>query len=151
MSKFEKMTIPLIDPEISLKEIEDNTGFIGEFVEDVDRPYLDNHVFLMYKWDKSVPNGGTTFYKLKNLSSFHSYKVKYIEGKPYIIYTFTSNRDINHLKRGGNFIGEDSKQRILQFWMFTDNSVAINVMRGTISSTLPSPLPLEDCYVDEED
>lgn len=148
MSLFEKIIIPLINSELSMKDFKDSTGFVGAYTEDTDRPYLDNHVFLMFKWNKDVPNGVDVFYKFRELNSFHSYKVRYINNEPYIVYTFTSNRDINHLKRGGNFIGESSKQRILQFWMFTDNVVTINVMRGTIASTPTPPLPPED-YIAE--
>lgn len=151
MSAFEKTIIPLIDLGIDFPDIGEKTGFIGAYVEDVDRPYLDNHVFLLYKWDKDVEKATSIFYKFRKLSSFHSYKTTYIDGKPVIIYTFTSNRDINHLKKGGNIIGDISKQRILQFWRFTDNWVTINVMRGTIASPLPPPLPLEDYMASEED
>ena len=147
MSKFEKMIIPLINTELTMNDFKENTGFIGAYVEDMDRPYLDNHVFLMYKWGLDSSDA-SIFYKFKKLNSFHSYKIRYINDEPVIIYTFTSNRDINHLKRGGNIIGESSKQHILQFWMFTDNVVTINVMRGTIASTPPPPLPPEDYIPD---
>ena len=151
MSAFEKTIIPLINSELELENFNEKTGFIGAYVEDIDRPYLDNHVFLLYKWDKNTENATSIFYKLKKLDSFHSYKTMYIDGKPVIVYTFTSNRDINHLKRGGSVIGLSSKLRILQFWKYTDDWVNINVMRGTIASTLPPPLPIEDYLAIEED
>ena len=148
MTSFEKFIIPLVNSELTMKDIADDTGFVGAYVEDIDRPYLDNHVFLMYKWNKDVPNGQSVFYKFKNLNSFHSYSIRYINDECFIVYVFTSNRDINHLKGGGRIIGESSKQRILQFWMFTDSVVTINVMRGTIASTPSPPLPPEDYIPD---
>lgn len=151
MSTFEKFIIPLVNSELTMSDIADDTGFIGAYVEDIDRPYLDSHVFLMYKWDKDIPNGQSVFYKFKNLNSFHSYSIRYINDECFIVYVFTSNRDINHLKGGGSIIGESSKQRILQFWMFTDNVVTGYVMRGTMACKLPPPLPAEDYIADGEE
>ena len=148
MSTFEKTIIPLISPELKLSDFKEDTGFVGAYVEDVDRPFLDNHVFLLYKWDDNIKNRTLIFYKFRELNSFYSYRIIYINGKCMIVYTFISNRDINHLKRGGNIIGDVSKQRILQFWQFTDSWITLNVTRGTVASTPTSPLPLEDYMPD---
>lgn len=151
MSTFERTIVPLIDSELELKDFDEDTGFVGAYVEDVDRPYLDNHVFLLYRWTDDIRKRTLIFYKFRELKSFHSYRIIYIDGQPMIVYTFTSNMDINHLKRGGNVIRDVSKQRILQFWNFTDSWITLNVMRGTIAGSPSSPLPLEDYMPDTED
>ena len=150
MSKIEKLIAPFIDKDISLEDFNESTGFIGMYFEDINRPFLDNHVFLLYNWSdkKSV----TVFYKYKTLSSFYGYKIVYLKGIPYIVYTFTSNNLINRLKTNGDAILRDvNKVRILQFWNFKDAWIALNVVRGTITCDPPhSILPEEDFMPDEE-
>lgn len=149
MSELKKVITPLIDTGISIEDISESEGFVDIFFEDINRPYLDNHVFLLYDWGKKKST--KVFYKYKNLSSFYGYKVMYIEGKPYILYAFTSNGLINRLKRGIAILRDVNKQRILQFWQFKDAWITLNVMRGTITCDPPEDyVPEEDFMPDEE-
>lgn len=147
MSNILKTIIPLIDDNISKEDINESEGFINAYTEDINRPYLDCHVFLMYNWDdiKSV----RVFYKFRNLSSFYGYKIIYIKGKPYIVYTFVSNSLINRLKRGTAILRDVNKLRILQFWQFKDPWITLNVMRGTISCDSPQEVLPEEDYLPE--
>jgi len=150
MSNIIKAIIPLIDENISLDYITDPT-FVGCYTEDINRPYLDDHIFLMYEWDDNKST--KIFYKIKSLKSFYGYKIMYINGKSYIIYTFTSNPLINRVKTGAVILRDVNKLRILRFWQFTDDWVTNNIMRGTIICD-PSldTVPEEDyLYEDDED
>lgn len=147
MSNIIKTIIPLIDEAISLRDIDESTGFVGCYLEDKNRPYLDNHVFLLYKWGdiKSTK----VFYKFRKARSFYGYKIMYINGESYIVYTFTSNVNIKRLSKGNIILGDCLKLRILRFWQFTDNWVTFNIMRGTIMCDPPSDIVPEEDYVSD--
>ena len=146
MSNIYKAIIPLIDNSISLDDIQDET-FVGCFVEDKNRPYLDNHLFLLYKWgeNKSIK----VFYKFKQSKSFYGYRVMYINGESYIVYAFTSNPNINRLKKGNAILEDVSKLRILRFWQYKDDWVTWNIARGTVMGDPASGTVPEEDYLEE--
>lgn len=146
MSNICKAIIPLIDECISLKDIQDST-FVDCYVEDKNRPYLDSHVFLLYKWDEN--KSSKVFYNFKKIKSFYGYKVIYVNGKSYIVYAFTSNPNINRMKNGNIILGDIAKLRILRFWQFTDKWVTFNIMRGTIMCDPPSGSVPEEDYIED--
>ena len=146
MSNICKAIIPLIDENVTLKDIQDAT-FIDCFTEDKNRPYLDSHVFLLYEWDKNKST--EVFYNFKKIKSFYGYKVIYVNGKSYIVYAFTSNPNINRMKNGNIILGDIAKLRILRFWQSTDKWVTFNIMRGTIMcDPLSGSVPEED-YIED--
>ena len=149
MSNITKTIIPFIDNNLSLDDFSENEGFVGVYYEDINRPYLDNHIFLMYNWDDKKST--KVFFKFKNIPSFYGYKIIYLSKKAYIVYTFTSNMLINRLKNGTCILRDVNKQRILQFWQFKDAWVTLNTLRGTIVCDPPKDiLPEEDFMPDEE-
>jgi hypothetical protein len=146
MSNIYKAIIPLIDESISLNDIKDDT-FVDCFLEDKNRPYLDNHVFLLYEWgDKK---SSKVFYNFKKAKSFYGYKIMYIDKKCYIVYAFTSNRNIRSLKGGNITLGDIIKLRILRFWQFTDKWVTFNITRGTVMCDPPSGVVPEEDYLED--
>lgn len=147
MNNIIKAIIPLIDESISLDDIKDSTGFVDCYLEDKNRPYLDSHIFLLYKWGdvKSTK----VFYKFKKVKSFYGYKIMYINGESYIVYTFTSNINIRRISGGNIILGDCLKLRILRFWQFTDNWVTFNIMRGTIMCDPPSSILPEEDYIED--
>ena len=144
MSNITKTIIPLIDDNLTLDDFSEKTGFEAVYYEDINRPYLDNHIFLMYDWEDK--RCSKIFYKFKNLKSFYGYRVVYIKDKCHIIYIFTSNSLINRIKRGVANLRDVNKIRILQFWGFKDAWITINVMRGTIACDPPSDIVPEEDY-----
>lgn len=143
MSNITKTIIPLIDDGLTMDDFSENTGFEAVYYEDINRPYLDDHIFLMYNWEDK--RCSKIFYKFKKLKSFYGYRVIYINNICHIVYTFTSNSLINRIKRGAAILRDVNKVRILQFWNFKDAWITLNVMRGTITCDPPSDiLPEED-------
>lgn len=147
MSNIAKVIIPLVDEKLSLEDLSKNTGFEGIYFEDINRPYLDDHIFLMYNWNDKKST--KVFYKFRNMKSFYGYKIIYINHIPHIVYTFTSNSLINRLKRGTAILRDINKLRILQFWQFKDAWVALNVARGTVTSDPPNEIVPEEDYLPE--
>ena len=43
-----KLIIPLLDDNITREDVSPNSGFVGIYTEDINKPYLDNHIFLLY-------------------------------------------------------------------------------------------------------
>ena len=143
MSNIAKVILPLVDNDISLDDISEKTGFIAMYTEDINRPYLDDHIFLLYNW--SDKKSTEVFYKFRELPSFYGYKIIYLKGVPYVVYTFTSNSLINRLKKGTAILRDINKLRVLQFWQFKDAWVSLNVMRGTVAGD-----PLQDVLPEED-
>lgn len=147
MSNITKTIIPLIDDSLTLEDFSEKEGFEGVYYEDINRPYLDSHIFLMYNWDDK--KSAKVFYKMKKISSFYGYKILYLSGKPHIVYTFTMNPLIKRLKNGTCILRDVNKVRILQFWQFKDAWITLNVMRGTILCDPPhDTVPEEDFMPD---
>ena len=147
MSNIAKVIIPLVDEKLSLEDLSEATGFEGIYFEDINRPYLDDHIFLMYDWNDKKST--KVFYKFRNMKSFYGYKIIYINRVPHIVYTFTSNSLINRLKRGTAILRDINKLRILQFWQFKDAWIALNVARGTVTSDPPNEIVPEEDYLPE--
>lgn len=147
MKNIIKAIIPLIDESITLDDIKDDTGFVGCYLEDKNRPYLDGHIFLLYNWGNVKST--KVFYKFRKAKSFYGYRIMYINGECYIVYTFTSNINIKRLSGGNIILGDCLKLRILRFWQFTDKWVTFNIMRGTIMCDPPSDILPEEDYIEE--
>lgn len=147
MSNIAKVIIPLVDDGISLSDLSEKEGFENIYLEDINRPYLDNHVFLMYNWSDNKST--KIFYKFKKLKSFYGYKIIYIKSVPHIVYTFTSNSLIKRLIRGTAVLRDVNKMRILQFWQFKDVWIASNVTRGTVICDPPQDVLPEEDYLGE--
>lgn len=147
MSNIEKVILPLIDNGISLDDISEKNGFVAMYTEDINRPYLDDHIFLLYNW--SNKKSTKVFYNFRDLPSFYGYKIIYLKGVPYIVYTFTSNSLINRLKRGTAILRDVNKLRVLQFWQFKDAWISLNVTRGTVAGDPPQDVLPEEDYLPE--
>lgn len=147
MSNITKVIIPLVDDKLSLEDFSNKEGFEDIYFEDINRPYLDDHIFLMYNWSDNKST--KIFYKFRNLKSFYGYKIIYINRVPHVVYIFTSNSLINRLKRGTAILRDINKLRILQFWQFKDAWVALNVARGTVTSDPPVGSVPEEDYLPE--
>lgn len=145
MSKLKKVVFPLIDEGLSIDDLSEEKGFVDMYFEDINRPYLDNHLFLLYNWNDK--RSSEVFYKYKSLPTFYGYRVMYINNVPYIVYTFISNSLINRLKNGAAILRDINKQRILQFWQFSDAWITLNVMRGTVTCDPPEDFVPEEDFI----
>lgn len=147
MNNLIKTIIPLIDENMSLEDLDESTGFIDCYLEDKNRPWLIDHIFLMYKWGDTKST--KIFYKFRAMKSFYGYRIVYINKECYIVYTFTINPSIKSLRKGYSILRDNLKLRILRFWQFKDDWISINVMKDAITcGPVVSILPEED-YIHE--
>lgn len=132
MGKIAKTIIPLLNFNIKLEDISENTQFVGLYAKDMNRPYLTHHIFLMYKWDNPTQAALRVFYKFRDFKNLYSWKIVRINKVPYILYTFTYDKTLDSLLDGTLFISKGHRRRILEFWSFKDPWIYENIMRDTI-------------------
>lgn len=154
MSNIMKIIIPLLNDDLELKDIQPCSGFVDAYYKDINRPALDNHIFLMYDYKSTGDNLACCLYKLGKLNNLYSLKVYYINNKPYFVYTFTIDKTIRNLRDGLIILTSKQKQRVLDFWGSKDAWISNNILLGT---TYDDPghavLPEEDyapSFGDEE-
>ena len=68
MNNLLKLAIPLLNTDIKLSDIDSTTGFVGAYFEDINKPYLTDHMFLMYDDTVKGDNVAKRFYKLSKLT-----------------------------------------------------------------------------------
>lgn len=151
MSNLLKLAIPLLNDKLELKDIQDCSGFVDAYFEDINKPALVNHIFLMYDNESNGNNVAECFNKLFHLDNRYGMRVAYINNKCYYIYSFTINNTIRNLRDGNILLSLNQKKRILDFWGKKDGWVINNVLLGTMyEHPVHSILPEED-YAPEFD
>ena len=43
-----KLIIPLLDDNIVLEDVSEESGFVNAYTDDINKPFYDNHIFLLY-------------------------------------------------------------------------------------------------------
>ena len=145
MSNLLKIAIPLLNNKIEWKDIQDCSGFVGAYFEDKNRPFLNDHLFLLYDAESKEESSLKCMYKLNSLDNIYETHIVYIKDKPYTVFTFTINGTIRRLRDGNIILNPVQKQRVLDFWKAKDAWVMNNVLLGTMyEQPEPSILPEED-------
>lgn len=138
MSLSTKYLIGLTCTELDKEDLEPDAGFIDAYTYDINAPYLDHHLFLVYEWNANTAKKFKTSKKLKNLKSLYGYKTYTIKGKRYKIYTiaYINSFAIKSLKSGNVNIYNDDKLNVINFWKGSDtdiNNFTINKHKKLIS------------------
>ena len=125
MSKIMKTIVPLLDENLTRKDLSKKAGFCGAFVKDKNRPGLDNHIFLMYDISNPTEENHKREARFRKQTNIYSEKVVFIKGIPYKIYAYPRlNSDINYTlkhKLGPKYI--KNTLRVMKFWNFTDEEL----------------------------
>lgn len=123
MSTSLKFIIPLLDNNLTLQDLSLKAGFLGAYTQDINRPYLDNHIFLVYApicWTKEAENRRDKFETLKTI--YRKYYVT-IDGQNYLVYAFVLNRAIKSIMSNCVMLSSKEKFRIISFWNLTDKDI----------------------------
>ena len=145
MSTTYKFIIPLLNENITLKDISNQAGFVDIYSEDINRPYLDNHIFLMYDMS-TTKEAFETNIKLKSMKNLYNvYNIK-INNNSYTLYAFTiTSKSIKNIKRNAFSFSDKEKMRIFAFWNFTDiNAFMLNPMSLLRICFVSKVVPEED-------
>lgn len=121
MSATDKLIIPLLDENITLDDISPEAGFIGVYSEDINRPYLDNHIFLLYDAVNTTTKAYVRNQKLRSSKYLYGVYNVNIVGNEFILYAFNIvSRTIKNIKRNAFVFTDNERLRIFKFWNFTD-------------------------------
>lgn len=146
MSLPEKMIIPFLDEELTVYDLYNTPGFEGLYLHDINRPYLDNHVFLLFSFDSLSSASIDRWSKLKKMKCVYATRTVKIKGKLYDIFTFPiMNNQIRNILKGNFVLSDKDKLRIFKFWNFTDDDVNKYMLTGSI------PISFEEKTIPEED
>lgn len=141
--------------KLDLTCLNKRTGFVGAYLADKNKPYLEHCIFLMYEF---MPNTTAeqyrTFlklYKLDNLYDYYTYKIK---GKHYRIFVLNYMQCLNNLKydlkyiKSGQleYISLINKHKISVF--YNDNSLFVNLYKENLLQHDIDTLPEKDYVYD---
>ena len=125
MSTHMKFMVPLLDKEITRWDLKPETGFVGAFVHDKNRPGIDDCIFLVY--DLSNPNRYSCEHESRfaKCTNIRSTRIEYIKGKPYKIFAFPLiGKDARDLRdKGYKPRSYENVVRIMRFWCGYDDDV----------------------------
>ncbi len=151
LSNAFKLAIPLLGNGIEYEDINENKGFVGGYFIDNNRPYLDRHLFLLYRTTTDKVGDVSVHYKLREFNNLYSWKVIHIKGIAYTLYTFTCTKAQNHLRDGRVLLSLKNKTDVLNFWQSRDAWISNNVLLGTLYVEPDNRSVPEEDYYPEED
>lgn len=152
MSHVKNAAVCLLDDKVSYNDIGPESGLVDAYFNDADRPFLDNHMFLMYDPRSNGKYASSAMCRMKNLDSFYNSRVIYVHRKPYFVYTYTMSPAIKYLKNGVVHCSQKEKLRMINFWKWNDPWIVNNVLSGTkVIDKDDSILPLDDGNFDYEE
>lgn len=149
MNNLIKLALPILNSEITKKDIDSNTGFYGAYFDDKNRPWLTNHMFLLYDLSSTSVEQNRTFYKFKNLANLHSIKYITVNNKTYKEFIFTSNSTVNKLSEGIALLTNEQRLQILKFWNFTDKWINYDFL-GEKNLLFPEEVRLLESVPEED-
>lgn len=122
MSLLYKLVVPLLDSHLCMEDFDSKKGFIDAYGYDKNKPYLNNHVFLVY--DASIQDHERNV-RFRELTNLYKRYVEYINNKPYYIYVFPClSADVkNLLNKGEKPKDVNNNARIASFWRGWESDV----------------------------
>lgn len=153
MSLQFKLIIPLLDENITLEDISLTTGFIGAYNEDINHPYMDHHIFLLYSNEIMTMESIECQKKLSKLPTLCSRRNLKINGHTYCSFAFVMNNTIRKLTSNIGTLTHKERCRINSFWKGQDEEVSNYLMEDDSFLTFKSKnhtIPQED-YIPQED
>ena len=130
MSIHIKLIIPLIDESLKLEDISKKSGFAGAFTLDKNKPWLTDHVFLLYKRTME-PESLKVREKLSKLPCLHSKRNIKVKDILYTLFCFTINRSIRFIRKNAILLTKKDEIQIGKFWLYTDADVTDFLMGYT--------------------
>ena len=122
MNFIHKFIIPLLDSRITLDDISEDVGFCGMATYDPNRPYLDNHIFLIYSME--MTNKAIAVRKKLASLDIHNKIDCRIQGNPYRVFCFPIiGKSILNLMSNVINLSENELLRVYKFWNFNDSEI----------------------------
>ena len=118
MSDTASYLFPLISDNLKQEDLAENTGFVDVYTYDIDRPYMEDCVFVLYK-DLNTIEHFNCVTKLEKLDTYYSKKYITLNNVPHTLYAFKNAKrlkDVRNYIDFGNYVSLNSKLRIYDFW-----------------------------------
>lgn len=138
---------------LSLSDLSEEMGFINGYTEDINRPYLRQHLFLMYRVDLTSTSFINLDERFRMCNRLHNRRIIYIDKTPYILYTFNIiGRTLLDILEGKVPYKNDEYLQIHKFWNFTDDFInELLCNRSLIYKTNdPEAIVPEEDYMSDE-
>jgi len=125
MSLALKYIVPLISKNLKLEYITEDDTFEGVYTFNLSTPCLMDHIFLMFKLNRTNHKQFERHQKLKNDPCLHSWGQFKINGEYHTIYTFPiMNGTINNIRKGKMIVTNPNDIiKITSFWKGTDPDI----------------------------
>lgn len=155
MSLQMKLIVPLLDDNLVREDFDEKNGFRGVFMHDKNRPYLDNHLFLLYDISNPSKENYNREVRFTKHTNIYNTKVVYIDGKAYKIYAYPRiNSDIKKILKDRvrpEFI--KSSIKIMKFWRLGDDAVNTFLLGNGVKRLTPDwkSVPEYDYIPDDDD
>ena len=124
MSTSLKLILPLTLYPITLSMLSKEAGFVDAFTNDINRPWLEDRIFLMYEFDMSTKEKAIRFEKMRRMG-LKPYKYK-IKNKWYHVYAIPYKNSGVIASRIWEFMriyDTDDLYKIMVFWKNTDKEL----------------------------
>lgn len=148
------LLVPLIDDNITINDVNEESGFVNAYTEDINKPFHNDNVFLLYKVI-NTKQCLDTFSKLIKLDTLKTWRPVKINKEHYRVFVFhkVNNKNINNIINIGFCRNINDGLSIYNFWK-TDFSYQFKekLFNPSINSyeTINCSVPKEDYYEGED-
>lgn len=148
MSTSLKLLIPIASGNLKLEDIDPKNGFVDAYTRDINKPYLDNHIFLMFKFGTNSHKKWFRHDRMKNDVNRYNTFTYQIKGELYTVYCFCiDNRLMKSMIKEYPQLTKSEKIRIGTFWNGTDE----NVSNFIFTNVQTKPLKFDYNTIPEQD
>lgn len=148
MSHLVEIALPFVNKNLTYDDIAKDTGFVDAFFYDINKPYKDHHFFMLYDLHREKGDAvSRAVDKLNHLNNLYDWRVIYVNKHPYVLYSFTTNKVIEDIKKGFIPTREKQKFQLDNFWRTKNYWIFDNIIVGGTSYYEPD----EKDEVPEED
>lgn len=144
--------VPLLDNNLTWRDLTVESGFINAYTSDINRPYLEDKVFLLYDSEVNTKESLERFCKFSRLDTVYNTRYITINKHHYTVYCFsnpTYKKDISNLLLNGKTYNAQAKNEIAMFW----NNVPVPELTERLyyeqyrfGKPITAQLPEEDYY-----
>lgn len=148
--------VPLLDDNLTWVDLTLESGFINAFTTDINRPYLEDKVFLVYDSSVNTIESLTRFRKFSHLDTIYNIRYITINKKHYTVYCFSNpkyKKDIRCLQDIGKTYSSDAMLEINRFWNgvnVPELAMRLFYPNYRFGERIEAELPEEDYYSYEE-
>lgn len=153
MSTMMKLIIPLLDDSFTKEDFTEEAGFVDAFTDDINRPYIENCIFLMYKADSYTNKSVDTMHKMLGSKCLYNSRLIFINGVGYKLYAISIvNESVRRLLKGLRIPKYSDTMKVIKFWEYKEGDVNTYAFNPTsVVGNIPHSVPEEDYRMTAEE